>query len=282
MRIPSAYLRCFVSAIVFVLLGAMLTACPPGGEGEGEGETETITLRGGVSLVMRWIPAGTFMMGRNPGEAGSSPVEDPRHSVALSSGFWLGIYEVTKAQWEAVMRSEPWSGKLDVLDDADSPAVYISWNDAQDFITALNSQTGLSFRLPTEAEWEYACRAGTTTRFFWGDDPSLTAISSCAWWKSNAADASAAYAHVAGQRQPNAWGLYDMSGNAVEWCEDRYGPYSAGSVTDPTGPLAGTSRILRGGSFYTDSFTCRSANRGQGDPAASENASFGFRIVRNP
>jgi len=157
-------------------------------EGEPEGEPDhsgdlVVMLPGDVPLALMHIPAGTFMMGRYAGEQDNYSYEDPQHSVTLSQDFYLGKYELTKRQWQAVMGTTPWSGQDYVLDDLDSPAVYVSWNDAQAFITALNThitntgQGAATFRLPTEAEWEYACRAGTTTRFYWGDDPSYTQIS---------------------------------------------------------------------------------------------------------
>jgi len=283
MRVFDVRLGAVLRILVVALLGVVLGACPPSSEGEGEGEgedEETIMLRGGVALVMVWVPAGSFMMGRNPGEADSTPSEDPRHLVTISSAFWMSKYEVTKAQWKAVMRSEPWSGQPNVLDEDNSPAVYISWDDAQAFLTQANTQTGLAFRLPTEAEWEYACRAGTTTRFYWGDDLAYTVGDDYAWWRYNTVDVGQEYVHLVGQKLPNAWGLCDMSGNALEWCQDWYGNYSSGDAVDPQGPLTGTWRIMRGGSVAFEGFTCRSANRTQGQPSSTGNYTFGLRLVR--
>jgi len=145
-----------------------VTVSVTGNTGGGPSETETIMLPGNVPLEMVRIEPGTFLMGRYSGEQDSTSREDPRHQVTLTQGFWMGKYELTKAQWEAVMGTAPWSGQPYVLDDPNSPAVYVSWNNSQAFIAELNSLTGKSFRLPTEAEWEYTCRAGTTTRFYWG------------------------------------------------------------------------------------------------------------------
>ena len=246
----------------------------------GSGDEETIMLPGNVPLEMVWIPAGTFQMGRYSGEQDSYSDEDPRHQVTLSQGFWMAKYELTKRQWTAVMGTTPWSGQSYVLDDPDSPAVCVSWNDAQAFIATLNDYTGKTFRLPTEAEWEYACRAGTTTRFYWGDDPSYTVGDDYCWWTYNAWEVNERYAHAVGQKLPNAFGLYDMSGNVWEWCQDYwYSAYPSGSVTDPTGPASGSYRVLRGGGWRYYGYDCRSAHRDYHNPSIT-NHSFGFRLSR--
>ena len=251
---------------------------------EGEvapGEEETVLLPGGVPLTMVKIPGGTFLMGRYPGEQDSSSSEDPQHSVSVP-GFWMGKYELTKAQWTAVMGTTPWNGQIYVLNDPDSPAVYVSWNDAQSFITTLNGLTGLTFRLPSEAEWEYACRAGTTTRFYWGDDPSYTVGNAYCWWRYNAYDVNERYAHIVGLKTENAFGLYDMSGNAWEWCEDDWHSNYTGAPTDGSAWVdspRGSARVLRGGSWNSDGYLCRSANRGSSIPSYTY-GSFGFRLAR--
>ena len=236
-------------------------------------------LPGDVPLEMVWIRPGTFMMGRYSGEQDSETDEDPQHEVTLTQGFWMGKYEVTQAQWEAVMGTTPWSGQDYVLDDPDSPAVYVSWDDAQSFISSLNTLTGKTFRLPTEAEWEYACRAETATRFYWGDDPSYSTIGSYAWFYDNAYSAGQQYAHVVGQKLANDWGLYDMSGNVWEWCADWYGTYPSGSVTDPEGPASGSIRVKRGGGWHDYGYYCRSANRGRSYPSGAD-GNIGFRLAR--
>jgi len=224
-----------------------------------------ILLPGGVPLEMKWCPAGMFLMGRYNGEKESRSEEDPQHSVTLTRGFWLGKYEVTKRQWEAVMETTPWVGREYVLDHPDSPAVYVSWNDAQEFVARMNSLGRGLFRLPTEAEWEYACRAGTTTRFYWGDDLAYTSFKEYAWFDGNARNIGERYAHVVGLKRPNAWGLYDMSGNVWEWCQDWYAEgYPDGPVTDPTGPGSGSTRARRGGAWNSDEYYCRSASRAGG------------------
>ena len=251
-------------------------------EGEGEpspGDVTRVMLPGDVPLEMVWIPAGTFLMGRYSGEQDSYSDEDPQHQVTISSGFWMGKYELTQAQWTAVMGTTPWSGQSYVLDDPDSPAVYVSWNDAQSFISALNTLTGKTFRLPTEAEWEYACRAGTTERFYWGDDSAYSVGDAYCWWTYNAWDVNERYAHVVGLKLPNAWGLYDMSGNVREWCNDWYGTYPSGSVTDPEGPSSGSYRVLRGGCWGSIGTYCRSAYRSNTYPSYTI-SDIGFRLSR--
>ena len=259
-------------------------------EGEGEiepGEEVEFLLPNGVLLVMIKIPAGTFMMGRYDSEQDSFANEYPQHQVTLSQDFYMGKYEVTKRQWIAVMGTMPWLSQMFVLNDLDSPAVYVLWDDAQSFITALNtyisntSQGTATFRLPTEAEWEYACRAGTTTRFYWGDDSDYTVISNYAWHYYNASNAGERYAHVVGLKLPNAFGLYDMSGNVYEWCGDWNGDYPSDPVTDPTGPSTGPYRLYRGGTYSDSPMNCRSAFRGTAYPSGAPYA-IGFRLVCTP
>ena len=256
--------------------------------GPESGTTMTIMLPGDVPLEMVRIPAGTFLMGRYPDEQDSLPSEGPQHEVTIAYDFWMGKYSMTKRQWLAIMNSAPWSGRVHVLTDLNSPAVYISWNDARSFVAALNDYlvtTGQGpgdIRLPSEAEWEYAARAGTTTRFYWGDDPSHARIYDYAWWKSNAYDVGNLYAHVVGQKLPNEWGLYDMSGNVWEWCEDDWHSNYEGAPGDgrawrgsPRGPV----RVLRGGSWYYYAYTLRSAHRTYNIPSHTNNI-VGFRIAR--
>ena len=143
----------------------------------------TLNLSDNHSLHLIWIPAGTFLMGQYANEKDAYANETPRHQVVLSQGFWLGQTAITQGQWRAVMHTEPWSGKPYVNPDENSPAVYISWDDTQLFVKQINALSGKIFRLPTEAEREYACRAGTSTRFYWGEDLTLTAIDHYAWWR---------------------------------------------------------------------------------------------------
>ena len=262
-------------AVTLCLLAFPMTACPdppdPGGD------VDTFVLPDGIELDMVNLLGGRFMMGSTNG----SFDEEPVHQVTLTQDFQIGKFEITKAQWEAVMGTTPWAGVSYVLDDPNSPAVWVSWNDVQTFITALNNHTGETFRLPTEAEWEYACRAGSTTEYSFGD--SASNLGDYAWYRTNAGGAGQQYAHIVGGKLPNAWGLYDMHGNAWEWCQDWYGSsnYSSSPGSDPTGPPSGSYRVLRGGSFflYVD-YGCRSAYRYGIYPNGS-NGDIGFRVVRS-
>jgi len=269
--------------VTVVSVALFLVRCPP-----PPGEVQIIMLPGGVPLEMLWIPSGSFMMGRYPDEWRSSSTEDPQHLVELT-GFWLGKYEVTKAQWEAVMGTRPWIPEVDVLDDPDSPATHMSGYQTQDFITALSEHTGLTLRLPSESEWEYACRAGTTTRYYWGDDLDDSVDGRCIpegeaylWYVCNALDADEYYAHVVGQKLPNAWGLYDMSGNVWERVQDEWHNDYVGAPKDGSAwidSLYETDRVARGGGWDYPSRHVRSATRGPfnwGSPGRS----LGFRLAR--
>ncbi len=259
-----------------------VTATPAG---PGQDADLTITLPGGVMLEFVRIPAGTFAMGSPSDEQSRENDEGPAHTVNIAYDFYLGKYELTKRQWQAVMESTPWNGRANVLDDPDSPVVYINWHDAQNFISALNThitntgQGPAAMRLPSEAEWEYACRAGTTTRFYWGDDPSYTQISYYAWHTGNAWNIGESYAHVVGQKLPNAWGLYDMSGNVWEWCQDDWHDTYIGAPTDGSSweKYAESRRVVRGG-FFNSSGNCRSASR-LADYSTTANSTAGFRLA---
>ncbi len=250
-----------------------ITVTPP-----DAGDIQTIILPKYVPLEMVWCPSGSFQMGRYPGEQDSYVWEDPQHLVTFASGFWMGKYELTKRQWQAVMGTTPWSGKDHVLADLDSPAVYVSWNDAQSFITLVNGATGLTFRLPSEAEWEYACRATTTTRFYWGDDPSYTAVGNYAWYTGNCSNQQ--YAHLVGQKGANGWGLYDMSGNVFEWCLDTAHEDYIGAPTDGSAWIrTPDTRMGRGGSWGSGGVGCRSALIISNNPTEPRD-DWGFRLVR--
>jgi len=245
------------------------------------GTTETVPLGDNVSLEMVWITPGTFLMGSAPGIRDAYPDEMPQHPVTLSHGFWLGKHEITQAQWKAVMGTTPWAGRQNVREDDSAPAVYISWHDANAFAAKLHQATGKMFRLPTEAEWEYAARAGTDTRFPWGDDLAYTAIDAHAWWRGNVLITQNRHARPVAAAQPSPWGLHDMAGNVFEWCHDYYAPYTGGPTADPAGPETGDMRVNRGGSWCTIAGNCRPASRGH-DKADAAYEDLGFRIACSP
>jgi len=224
---------------------------------------------GNIVIRMCWIPSGSFMMGRQPGEHDSDSDEDPRHQVTFAQGFWMGKYEVTQEQWETVMGNNPASG---YGVGSNYPVYPVSWNEIQDFESALHD----SFRLASESEWEYACRAGSTTRYYWGDDEEYNQIGTYAWYFGNS-DSST---HPVGTKPANAWGLCDMSGNTWEWCEDWYHNNYNGAPDDGSAWVTGegTYRVLRGGSWDDVNWGCRSSVRIGYAPAENE-LDFGFRVV---
>ena len=210
----------------------------------------------GVSFDMMYVKGGTFIMGATS-EQGSDAHSDekPTHRVTLSN-FYIGKYEVTQALWQAVMGSNPSNWKGD-----DLPVESVSWDDCQTFIRKLNALTGKNFRLPTEAEWEFAARGGNNSRGY--KYAGSNNIETVAWYQGNSGNKT----HVVGTKSPNELGLYDMSGNVWEWCQDRYGSYSGASQTNPTGASSGSYRVLRGGSWSSIARFCRSSNRGNRVPA---------------
>ena len=216
----------------------------------------------GVSLEMVLIPAGKFVMGSPASEKGRADFET-QYEVTLTKPFYMGKYAVTQEQWQSVMGNNPSRDKGHKL-----PVTNLSWEDCQEFIKKLNAKTDGGYRLPTEAEWEYACRAGTITAYSYG--ASLTKAD--ANIDSNSIKAVGSY-------RPNAFGLYDMHGNVREWCEDWYGDYPAGAVTDPKGPAMGEDRVLRGGSFFDPVSFARSSYQSFNSPALRGNRD-GFRLAR--
>jgi formylglycine-generating enzyme required for sulfatase activity len=222
---------------------------------------ETWTNSIGMEFVS--IPTGTFMMGSSDSDTEAFDHEKPAHRVTISPPFYLGKYPVTQAQWEVVMgMNHSW------FKGADRPVENVSWNDVQAFMRKLNEREGVDhYRLPTEAQWEYACRAGSNTRYHFGDDAAR--LGEYAWYNDN----SGGQTHPVGQKQPNAWGLYDMHGNVWEWVRDWYGSYTANPVTDPIGPTSGVDRVFRGGSWGNDAQGVRAASRYANDPG------IGFRRI---
>ena len=213
------------------------------------------------------VEGSTFTMGATPEQGNDAyEYERPAHQVTLSD-YYIGRYEVTQKEWQAVMGDNPSKFYGDNL-----PVDYVSWNDCQDFINKLNQLTGLKFRLPTEAEWEFAARGGKQSKSYKysGSDNAKN----IAWYEKN----SGSKPHQVGTKEPNELGIYDMSGNVGEWCGDWYGRYSSSAQTNPTGPSSGSARVLRGGSWYLYASNCRVSFRGSGDPLGRFYAS-GFRVV---
>lgn len=224
----------------------------------------------GMSFVL--IPAGSFTMGSPTGEPGQDP-DEQQHPVTISKAFYLQTTEVTQYQWTQVMGSQRSSFK-DCGDDC--PVERVSWPDAQEFIRGLNQKENVNkYRLPSEAEWEYACRAGSKGRFCFGDEEAK--LGEYAWYAGN----SERKTHPVGKKKPNALSLYDMHGNVLEWCQDWYGDYPTSHVTDPTGPKAGEKRVLRGGAWSSDARIMRSASRRWSGPNYRYNHT-GFRVARDP
>ena len=231
----------------------------------------TKTLPGDINLEMVQIPGGQFMMGSPDSDPDATSDEKPQHQVKLK-GFAIGKYPVTQEQYQAIMGNN----QSLFQDNSKNPVERVSWNDAQEFCQELSQMTGQKYRLPTEAEWEYACRAGTQTRFYFGDDEKQ--LEEYAWYRGN----SVARPHPVGQKKPNNWGLFDMSGNVWEWCEDRWhenyenAPKDGSSWNDNYSQSS--SRVQRGGSWYLNSKNCRSANR-DWLGADYRDKDVGFRLV---
>jgi len=241
--------------------------------------TQTIALGAGVSLELVWIAPGTFVMGSPASESGRE-VDETQHRVTLTTGFWMGRYEVTQRQWQQIMGTNPSHFKAT---GPDAPVDQVGWNDCQEFLQKLNAQVpGGGFRLPTEAEWEYACRAGTTTVFHHGDrlDSSQANFDGRAAYGGGPSGGCRQTTLRVGQFAPNAFGLHDMHGNVWEWCADWYGAYPPDDVTNPQGPSSGNAHILRGGCWRRSAASCRSAARGQA-PLPNRDFDLGFRLVRD-
>ncbi len=240
--------------------------------------TEPLVVPLGNAEPLRFvrIEAGSYTRGSPEGETGRDRDEGPAHPLTISRGFYLGQFEVTQGQWLAVMGENPATFNQGA-EALRRPVESVSWNDCQDFLARLNALGVGTFRLPTEAEWEYAARAGTSTRFAWGDSDAFATVHAHAWANSR----SMATTHPVGGKTPNAWGLHDMAGGVWEWCADWYGPYAGGPQTDPAGPAAGTEKVFRGGSWYDFAPALRPANRHRHPPDRRYSA-VGLRLVYSP
>lgn len=229
-----------------------------------------------------WISAGEFVMGSPSEESGREQDEGPQTRVMIPKGYWIGKCEVTQGEYQRVMASNPSNSTGDLA----RPVEKVSWFDAVDYCAKLTQQAeaagrlpkGYVFRLPTEAEWEYACRAGTKTRFSYGEDLNGAALAEYGWFTQN----SDSTPHPVGTKRPNLWGLYDMHGNVWEWCLDRWdGTFPGGTITNLATAGTGSLRVARGGSWLYEAKACRSANRDDYSPF-NRCSDLGFRVVLAP
>ena len=271
-----------VTLVVLVALGSLVVVIAEepkeaGSKTKGPPKELTVNLGNGVKLEMVLIPAGKFLMGSPDSEKDVDPGQKPQHRVRISKPFYLGKYLVTQQQWETVMGSNPSKFK-----GPRNPVEQVSWEDCQVFLKKLNADFAGGkgrFALPTEAQWEYACRAGSTTRYYFADDYDYKLLGEYAWYVVNSGDKT----HPVGGKKPNAWGLYDMYGNVGERCADWFdGKYYARSPTDdPTGPTMGLSHVLRGGGYKDLAGCCLSAHRHIVRPGLRDD-SIGVRVSRVP
>jgi formylglycine-generating enzyme required for sulfatase activity len=256
---------------------------------DGEQKEEITYHKNTIGMEFVKIPAGEFMMGSPPGEEERTDDEGPVHKVRITKSFHMGAFEVTNGQYKTFIDETGYLGGADAVyhpkhfNDIersgfrgdDQPVVYVSWENAMAFCRWLSKKEGRTYRLPTEVEWEYACRAGTATAYFWGD-----------WFSKNYAWGGVIHGgkpRRVGSLKPNKWGLYDMSGNVWEWCADWYGVdyHGKSPAEDPQGPATGSSRALRGGAWNGTPGNCRSAYRSKVNLAATSNNN-GFRVVMLP
>jgi len=270
-------------SLAVLLLLTLVMGCGDSEQGEtppekgAHAKTPDVVNTKSLGMTFKEIPAGTFLMG-SPETEPDRHLDEHQHKVTISKAFYMQTTEVTQGQWKAVMGTEPWKGKPTGKEGPNYAATFVSWNDAVAYCEKLSEKEGKTYRLPTEAEWEYACRAGTQTRWSFGNDEKV--LGDYAWYTKNAYDVGDKYPHQVGLKKPNAFGLYDMHGNVQEWCHDYYGEdyYKQSPAKDPQGPAHGSSRVLRGGSWAFFEWLLRSASR---DSVADSRFSYsGFRLVR--
>ena len=231
----------------------------------------------GMQFVL--VPKGDFLMG-SPISERDRQDDEKQHRVRISNAFYLQSTEVTQKQWKAVVGTKPWKEQHFVKEGDDYPAMYVSWDDATEFCKKLSVRDGVSYRLPTEAEWEYACRGGTRSSYSFGDD--VSSLNDHGWYDGNADNVRERYAHLVGKKKANGYGLLDMHGNVWEWCADWYDSeyYASSPADDPQGPTKGSDRVFRGGSWLDYPPKCRSAFRDCDSPDLRR-FHVGFRVLRN-
>ena len=265
----------FAPLLSLLLGGIFLVSCGDDDDNEDvqsysskqkDGQNKDYTVNG-VTFKMIYVKSGTFIMGATSEQTGAYSDELPAHSVTLGN-YYIGETEVTQELWTAVMGSNPsrFSGNMQC------PVEMVSWNDCQTFISKLNELTGATFRLPTEAQWEFAARGGNNSQGYIYSGSNT--IDDVAWYTSN----SSSTTHPVKTKAPNELGIYDMSGNVLEWCSDWYGSYSSAAQTDPTGSSTGSYRVIRGGSWGNYATSCRVAHRFFSTPSLSYDC-LGLRLA---
>jgi len=259
-----------LTALSLLTSGCQMTGCcrpyvPLNEPGTGPtNAVRTVNVTPEVPLLLIQCAPGTFEMGSLDKKTGARSDEMPQHKVTLSKGFWIGRYEITQKQWETVMGSNPSFNKK----GGDYPVEQVSWNDCQAFLKKLSEMTGVKFRLPTEAEWEYACRAGRSCEH-------VVNVPETAGWFYHDDDHDT---HPIGFKAPNAWGIHDMHGNVCEWCQDVFSRYSENHVVDPKGGATGNDRIFRGGSAWTPVSDARCTCRDYDSPDVHHGC-IGLRVA---
>ena len=254
-----------------------------GKDGSAATPAATVTHQvGDVSFKMLLVAPGTFMMGAPDSDEDATALEKPAHKVTLTKYYYLGMTEVTQALWMAVMGSNPsaYSSRLNYVDDFQRPVETVSWNECQEFITKLNEMTGQHFRLPTEAEWEYAARGGNKSEGF--KYPGSDNVDEVAWYYDNhPTGATSDGTQPVAKKAPNELGFYDMAGNVHEFCQDGASEFTINSVIDPIVPILYTEVIRRGGSFNSRAFGCRTTSRGGVNPS-TKGSTYGLRLALSP
>jgi formylglycine-generating enzyme required for sulfatase activity len=250
-----------------------------------KGDTKTLTLPGGATMEMIYVVPGMFEWRPEVGKDVFKDAEyETRRRIRLTKGFWLGKYEVTQSQWESVMGDNPSEYKKWFFSSSTNyPVENVSWHDCQEFIKKVNSVVGCGVRLPTEAEWEYACRTGTKTAFNWGSDRPIEGAANCIYRDYKGDWHSVGHPVAVGSYEPNAWGFHDMHGNVNEWCQDRYEYWGTirekiVEIVDPMGARVGVERVIRGGAWKYSYAGSHSSMRHYGLPDKKSEAT-GFRLA---
>ena len=246
---------------------------------EPHAKTPDVVNTKSLGMTFKEISAGTFLMG-SPESEPDRQSDEHQHKITISKAFYMQTTEVTKGQWTAMMGTEPWKYMAHNIEDPNAAATWVTWNDAVAFCKKLSHAEGKTYRLPTEAEWEYACRAGTKTTWSFGNDENK--LGDYAWYNRNAKDIGERYPHQVGLKKSNPFGLYDMHGNVSEYCHDYYERdyYKQSPEQDPQGPASGSYHVLRGGTWHLPKRRSRSADRDRPVTVIGKSNNLGFRVVR--